>query len=123
MVFDVNFDGLEAIPADREFAQTIRANGRVVLAAELNGWQRQAGKCRGVTSLSPVLPYAVEGPPPRAGASRVRCRWMRTSPCTVFSWIRRWRVPEPHRGGRPGRWRSRVKAAGAEALAALPRPR
>lgn len=59
VVFDVVFDGPGIDPAaDREFAQAIRANGRVVLAAELNGWQRQAGNAVEVTSLSPVLPYA-----------------------------------------------------------------
>ncbi|MFO1457863.1 MAG: CHASE2 domain-containing protein [Verrucomicrobiota bacterium] len=59
VVFDVVFDGPGSDPAaDREFAQAIRANGRVVLAAELNGWQRQAGNAVEVTSLSPVLPYA-----------------------------------------------------------------
>ncbi|MBL9175898.1 MAG: CHASE2 domain-containing protein [Verrucomicrobiales bacterium] len=59
VVFDVVFDGPGADPAaDREFARAIRANGRVVLAAELNGWQRQAGEAVEVTSLSPVLPYA-----------------------------------------------------------------
>ena len=58
VVFDVVFDGPGADPAaDREFAEAIRANGHVVLAAELNGWQRQAGTAVEVSSLSPVLPY------------------------------------------------------------------
>lgn len=58
VVFDVVFDGPGNDPkADQEFEEAIRSNGHVVLAAELNGWQRQAGDAVEVSSLSPVLPY------------------------------------------------------------------
>ncbi|MBN8248610.1 MAG: CHASE2 domain-containing protein [Verrucomicrobia bacterium] len=59
VVFDIVFDGPGAAASeDRALQEAIRSNGRVVLAAELNGWQREAGSGPAVTSLSPVLPHA-----------------------------------------------------------------
>ncbi|HAB15850.1 MAG TPA: CHASE2 domain-containing protein [Verrucomicrobiota bacterium] len=58
VVFDIVFaePGLDP-QADRELADAIRRNGRVILAAELNDWRRQTGQTADLSARSPVLPY------------------------------------------------------------------
>jgi len=58
VVFDIVFDGPGPDPgADRELAQALRDNGRVILAAELNDWRRQTGGAPDVATVAPLLPY------------------------------------------------------------------
>lgn len=58
VVFDIVFDGPGPDPAaDRELAQALRENGRVILSAELNDWRRQTGGAPDVATVAPLLPY------------------------------------------------------------------
>ena len=57
VVFDIIFDGPGAdAAADQEFADALRANGRVVLAAEINRSSRDTAQVEGVKSLQLSMP-------------------------------------------------------------------
>lgn|GEM_PF-1078701 len=58
VLFDIVFaDAGPDAEADRELVDALRANGRVILAAELSEWRRQTGQTLDLTALAPVLPY------------------------------------------------------------------
>ena len=57
VVFDIVFDGPGAdAAADREFADALRANGRVVLAAEISRSSRATAQIEGINSLQLSMP-------------------------------------------------------------------